>query len=146
MAKKWRSSESYLGNTAEARKRQRANLIPGNSWHRRSTKGLRLDCFWGIIPLKNRQEIFEAFENKRDFKEIENMPKEELKDKKYLADWWNKQELEDKKIIYENDITTFTKESVSWLLKDMEKCLKKKLEETGYRLKKPLPLSRVNGA
>ncbi|MBA7557671.1 hypothetical protein ES705_50440 [subsurface metagenome] len=55
------------------------------------------------------------------------MPKEELKDKKYLDDWWDKQELKDKKFIYENEITTLTKESVSWLLKDMQKCLKKKL-------------------
>jgi len=123
----YRSTESYLGNTAEARERQRANLIPGNSWHRRRTKGLRLDCFWGIISLKNRQEIFDAFDNKKDFKEIENMPKEELKDKKYLDDWWSKQELKDKIFIYKNEITTLTKESVSWLLKDMQKCLKKKL-------------------
>ena len=126
---KFRNAQSYYGNTAEARKRQRANLIPGNPWQKRRTKGLRLDCFWEIMPLKNKQEIFEAFENKKGFKEIENMPKEELKDKKYLADWWDKQELEDKKFIYKNEITALTKESVSWLLKDIEKCLKKKLKE-----------------
>ncbi|GAH54528.1 unnamed protein product [marine sediment metagenome] len=126
---KFRNAQSYYGNTAEARKRQRANLIPGNPWQKRRTKELRLDCFWESIPLKNRQEIFEAFENKKDFKEIENMPKEELKDKKYLADWWDKQELKDKKFIYKNEITAFTKELISWLLKDMEKCLKKKLKE-----------------
>ncbi|MBA7647701.1 hypothetical protein ES703_55479 [subsurface metagenome] len=129
MARKFRNAQSYYGNTAEARKRQRANLIPGNTWQKRRTKELRLDCFWEIIPLKNRQEIFEAFENKKDFKEIKNIPKEELKDKKYLADWWGKLELEDKKFIYKNEITALTKESVSWLLKDMEKCLKKKLKE-----------------
>ena len=129
MARKFRNAQSYYGNTAEARKRQRANLIPGNSWQKRKTQELRLGCFWEIIPLKNRQEIFEAFENKKDFKEIKNMPKEELKDKKYLADWWDKQGLEDKKFIYKNEITALTKESVSWLLKDMEKCLKKKLKE-----------------
>ncbi|MBA7576504.1 hypothetical protein ES695_14780 [Candidatus Atribacteria bacterium 1244-E10-H5-B2] len=127
MAKKWRSTESHLGNTAEARERQRANLIPGNSWYRRKTKGLRLDCFWGVMPLKDRQDIFEAFENRKDLKEIDNMPEEELKDKKYLAEWWSKQELEDKKFIYKNEMTTLAKESVSWLLKGIEKCLKKKL-------------------
>jgi len=126
---KFRNAQSYYGNTAEARRRQRANLIPGNPWQKRRTKELRLDCFWEIIPLKNRQEIFEAFENKKDFKEIENMPKEELKDKKYLADWWGKQGLEHKIFIYKNEITSLTKESVSWLLKDIEKCLKKKLKE-----------------
>ncbi len=126
---KFRNAQSYYGNTAEARKRQRANLIPGNPWQKRRTKELRLDCFWEIIPLKNRQEIFEAFENKRDFKEIKDMPKEELKDKKYLVDWWDKQELEDKKFIYKKEITALTKESISWLLKDIEKCLKKKLKE-----------------
>ena len=127
MGGKWRSTESYLGNTAEARERQRANLIPGNSWYRRRTKGLRLDCFWGVMPLKDRQDIFEAFENRKDLKEIDNMPEEELKDKKYLAEWWSKQELEDKKFIYKNEMTTLAKESVSWLLKGIEKCLKKKL-------------------
>ena len=81
--------------------------VPGNTQQKETEKS-RLDCFWGIIPLKNRQEIFDAFDNKKDFKEIENMPK-------------------DKIFIYKNEVTALTKESVSWLLKDMQKCLKKKL-------------------
>lgn len=129
MAKK-RSKESYYGNNEEMIRRQRSGLIPGgNIYQKRKISEARLCCWWEIIPLKNRQEIFEAFENKRDFEEIENMPKEELKDKKYLADWWCKQELEDKKFIYKNEMDAFTKESKSEIYEDMGKCLKEKLEK-----------------
>jgi len=127
MAKKWRSAESYLGNTAEARRNQRANLIPGNPWQKRRTKELRLDCFWEIIPLKNRQEIFEAYENKRSYEDIPK--KEELKDRGYLNNWWGELALESKISIYKEAIAGLTKESRSEIYKDIEECLKKKLEK-----------------
>ena len=123
---KFRSAQSYCGNTAEARKRQRANLIPGNSWQKRRTKELRLDCFWEIIPLKNRQEIFEAFENKGSYK---SMPKEELKNEIYLNNWWGELALESKISICKEAMSGLTKEARSEIYKDVEKCLKKKLEK-----------------
>ncbi|MBA7586767.1 hypothetical protein ES695_11130 [Candidatus Atribacteria bacterium 1244-E10-H5-B2] len=129
MIKKWRSAESYLGNTKQARINQRANLIPGNSWQKRRIKELRLGCFWEIIPLKNRQEIFKAFENKRGFEEIKNMPKEELKGRDYLNGWWGELALESKISIYKKVMSGLTKESRSEIYRDMEKCLKGKLEK-----------------
>ena len=126
MAKKFRNAQSYYGNTAEARKRQRANLIPGNPWQKRKTKELRLNCWWELSALKDKRFIFEKYENDRDSK---SMPKEELKNEIYLNNWWRELVLERKISIYKEIMSGLTKESRSEIFKDMEKCLKKKLEK-----------------
>ena len=148
---KKRNKSSYIGNTKEARKRQLANLISGGDmYNRRRVQEARLGCFWEIIPLANRQEIFEVRVNDRCISnyakkdpqflklvefakgegwEYVDIPKEELKDEKYLADWWDRQELGEKKFIYKNEITALARDTVSWILKDMEKCLKKKIRK-----------------
>lgn len=148
---KKRSRSSYIGNTKEARKRQLANLISGaDSYQRKRVQEARLGCFWEAIPLKSKQEIFEVRVNDRcistyvkketRFPEILkvgkkydleyiDVPVEELKDEKYLADWWDRQELGEKQFIYKNEITYLSKETISWILKYMEKCLKKKLKK-----------------
>jgi len=149
MAKKFRSAESYYGNTKKARERQRSNLVGGNIYRKRQVSELRFDCWWEVMPLESRQEIFEARVNGRfistylkkypDFQEtvriskakygIEyvDIPKEKLKDKKYLVDWWGKQEFEEKKYIYKNDMAGYDKKTRNCIFNDMEKCLKEKL-------------------
>ncbi|GAI30437.1 unnamed protein product, partial [marine sediment metagenome] len=97
---KFRNAKSYYGNTAEARKRQRANLIPGNAWDKRRRKKLRLDCWWEVMPLGNIQEIYEMYVNKRV---IEDTPKREIKDEKYLDEWWEELTIEDKEWIHKWD-------------------------------------------
>ena len=126
MIKKWRSAESYLGNTKQARINQRANLIPGNSWQKRRTKELKLGCWWELSTLKDKQSIFEVYENKRSYK---NIPKEELRSGDYLNNWWSELVLESKISIYKKIMSGLTKESRAEIFKDMEKCLKEKLEK-----------------
>jgi hypothetical protein len=124
MAKKWRSAESYLGNTAEARRNQRANLIPGNSWQKRKTQELRLECFWEYAELESKQMIYENFENDRDYEKVD---KKELKDEKYLDIWWDSFDFEDKKLINKEVISWQKSEFRSEHLKRMQECLNKKL-------------------
>lgn len=124
MVKKWRSAESYYGNTAEARRNQRANLIPGNAWRKRKTRGLRLDCFWEDGDFGNRQMIYEDFVNGRDYEKVD---KKELKDEKFLTDWWEYLDLEDKKLIYKEVMSWQDPEFKARHLKRINKCLKKKL-------------------
>ncbi|GAH85456.1 unnamed protein product [marine sediment metagenome] len=126
MAKKWRSAESYLGNTAEARKRQRANLIPGNAWDKRNRKKLKLDCWWEVMPLGDIQEIYEMYVNERAIKDT---PKGEIKDEKYLDEWWEGLTIEDKEWIYKWDMKVYPKEIQSKILKDIYKLLEKKIKE-----------------
>ena len=123
---KFRNAESYLGNTAGARKRQRANLIPGNTWQKRRTQEFRVACFWEYADPRAKQMIYENFENERNIKGI---PKKELKDEKYIDNWWRELVLERKISIYKKVMSGHTKESRSEIFKDMEKCLKKKLEK-----------------
>ena len=125
MARKKRSKESYYGNTSEARRMQRDNLIPGDQKRRRKMQGARYDCWWEPSALKDKQSIFEAYKNDRDFKDV---PKEELKSGDYLDNWWSELVLESKISIYKKAMSGLTKESRSEIFKDMEKCLKKKLE------------------
>ncbi len=126
MAKKFRNAQSYCGNTAEARKMQRANLIPGDQKRRRKIRGARYDCWWELSTLKDKQSIFEKYENDRDSK---SMPKEELKSKDHLNNWWGELALGSKISIYKEAMSVLTKESRSEIFKDMEKCLKDKLEK-----------------
>lgn len=120
---KKRSKESYYGNTAEARKMQRSNLIPGGKDERRKIQGARYDCWWEPSALRNKQSIFEVYENDRASKDV---PEEELKGEDYLNNWWGKLVLESKMSIYKKAMSGLTKESRSDIFKDMEKCLKKK--------------------
>lgn len=124
--RKFRNAQSYYGNTIEARKRQRANLIPGNSWQKRKIKELRLDCWWELSTLKDKRFILEKYENDRDSK---SMPKEELKNEIYLNNWWRELSLESKISIYKKAMSGLTKEVRAEIFKDMEKCLKEKLEK-----------------
>jgi len=124
MARKFRSAESYLGNTAEARRRQRSNLVPGNIYRKMQVSELRFDCFFEVMPLENEQEIYENHKNKRG---LEDTPKKELKDKEFLNTWWVGQDFEEKEFIYKNDIVGYDKKTRSMIFNDMEKCLKKKL-------------------
>ena len=122
---KKRSKGSYYGNTAEARKMQRSNLIPGGKDERRKIQGARYDCWWELSALKDKQSIFKTYKNDRASKDI---PKEELKGEDYLNNWWRELVLESKISIYKKAMSGLTKESRSEIFKDMEKCLKGKLE------------------
>ena len=126
MARKKRSKESYYGNTPESRARQRANLIPGGKDEGRKIQGVRYDCWWEPSALKDKQSIFEEYENDRDSKDV---PKEELKSGDYLNNWWRELVLESKISIYKKVMSKHTKESRSEIFKDMKKCLKRKLEK-----------------
>ena len=123
---KKRSKGSYYGNTEEARKMQRSNLIPGGKDERRKIQGARYDCWWELSALRDKQSIFEVYENKRSYK---NVPEEELKDRDYLNGWWGELALESKISIYKKMMSGLTEESRSEIFKDMEKCLKDKLEK-----------------
>jgi hypothetical protein len=122
---KKRSKGSYYGNTAEARKMQRSNLIPGGKDERRKIQGARYDCWWELSALKDKQSIFKTYKNDRASKDI---PKEKLKGEDYLNNWWRELILESKISIYKKAMSGLTKESRSEIFKDMEKCLKGKLE------------------
>ena len=123
---KKRSKGSYYGNTAEARKMQRSNLIPGGKDERRKIQGARYDCWWELSALKDKQSIFKTYKNDRASKDI---PKEKLKGEDYLNNWWRELILESKISIYKKAMSGLTKESRSEIFKDMEECLKKKLEK-----------------
>ena len=123
---KKRSKESYYGNTEEARKMQRSNLIPGGKDERRKIQGARYDCWWELSALKDKQSIFEEHENDRDFKDV---PKEELKGGDYLNNWWGELALGSKISIYKKAMSKHTKELRSEIFKDMEKCLEEKLKK-----------------
>jgi len=124
MAKKKRSKSSYYGNTKEARRRQRSNLVGGNVYRKRQVSELRFDCFFEVMSLENEQEIYENYKNGRSLKDT---PKKELKDEKFLNTWWAGLDFEEKKFIYKNDIVAYDKKTRSMIFNDMEKCLKKKL-------------------
>jgi hypothetical protein len=123
---KKRSKGSYYGNTEEARKMQRANLIPGGKDERRKIQGARYDCWWELSTLRDKQSIFKTYKNDRASKDI---PKEELRSGDYLNNWWSELVLESKISIYKKVMSGLTEESRSGIYKDMEKCLKDKLEK-----------------
>ncbi len=103
MGRKFRSAESYYGNTEQARKNQRSNITPGNTWQKRKIGQLRSRLFWESCNLESKQMIYEYFENERM---IEDVPKRELKGEKHIDNWWNRKDLEEKKSI--------SKEVLSW--------------------------------
>lgn len=124
--RKFRSAESYLGNTEQARLNQRANITPGNTWQKRKIRLLRIDCFWEFADIVNKQAFYEYFENERDIYVVK-VSKRELKGEKFIDDWWDKLEIE-----VNQDII---KEVLSWQdqkfrmrhFKHINKCLEKKL-------------------
>ncbi|MBA7556186.1 hypothetical protein ES705_48885 [subsurface metagenome] len=126
MAKKKRSKESYYGNTAEARKMQKSNLIPGGKDERRKIRGARYDCWWELSAIRDKQSILKTYKNDRASKDV---PEEELKSEDYLNNWWVELALEGKMSIYKKIMSGLTEESRSEIFKDMEKCLKEKLEK-----------------
>lgn len=121
---KFRNAQSYYGNSEQARRNQRANLTPGNTWQKRKIKRLRTDCWWEFCNIEDKQMIYEYFENERD---IKNVSKKELKHERYIDKWWLGLEPEVKEDI--------TKKILSWQdqkfrtrhFKRINKCLEKKL-------------------
>ncbi|MBA7564860.1 hypothetical protein ES695_07785 [Candidatus Atribacteria bacterium 1244-E10-H5-B2] len=124
MGKKFRNAQSYYGNSEQARRNQRSNLTPGNSWQKREIKRLRLDCFWEYGELEDKQMIYENFENERD---IGNVPKRELKQERYIDDWWLGLEPEVKEDIIKKILSWQTQKFRTRHFKRVNKCLEKKL-------------------
>ena len=131
---KFRRAQSYYGRTEQAKKNQRGNLIPGGTWRKKRTEGMRLECWWEGADLESKQFMFEGYENNRD---IEDIPKKKLKDEKFLNDWWdslelgNKREGEGKKFIYWWIMDGLEKKQKASILKHTQECLKKKLALMG---------------
>lgn len=127
-----RSAESYTGNTPEARKIQRANLIPGNTWQKKHTKELKLNCWWENADLESKQFIFEGCEKGRD---IDQVAKDELQEEIELDYWWEKLDIKDKKRIYDLMMDPMDKGQKVQILDNVEECLKEKLELEKVRSK-----------
>ncbi|MBA7568509.1 hypothetical protein ES695_15255 [Candidatus Atribacteria bacterium 1244-E10-H5-B2] len=121
---KFRNAQSYYGNSEQARKNQRSNLIPGNTWQKRKIKQLRIDCFWEYSSIEDVQMIYEYFENKRDIKDV---PKRELRGEKYIDKWWSGLELEVKEDIIKKILSWQTQKFRTRHFKRINKCLEKKL-------------------
>jgi len=102
---------------------------PGNTWQKEKEE-LRLDCWWEGADLESKQYQFEGYENNRDSKDV---PKKELKDEKFLDEWWNNLELgnrregEGKRFAYWWIMNGMEKEQKTAILKDVQECLKEKL-------------------
>ncbi|MBA7485342.1 hypothetical protein ES707_20887 [subsurface metagenome] len=125
---KFRSAKSYYGRTPEAKENQRKNLVPGGPWQKKRIENFRLICWWGIADLETKQFIYEGYENDRD---IEDVPKEELKSEKYINGWWDIVDLEDKKFIYKAIMDPLPPGQKALILKHTQKCLKEKLALMG---------------
>ena len=124
MGRKFRSAESYYGNSEQARRNQRANLTPGNTWQKRKIKQLRIDCWWEYGDLEDKQITYEYFENERD---IKNVPKRELRGEKYIDKWWSRLELEVKEDIIKKILSWQDQKFRTRHFKRINKCLEKKL-------------------
>ena len=119
-----RTRSSYWGKTKEAIKRQRAGLIPGGEYQKRNVREIRYNCFWELSLLGDKQFIFYG---STGGKEIKDIPKEELKDKKYLNDWWVLLEFEDRKHIYWSMMGPLSQEEKAPILNEIKECMEKKL-------------------
>jgi hypothetical protein len=124
MARKFRSAESYYGNTAGARKNQRGNLVPGNTWQKRRIRELRLDCWWEGAELESKLFMFEGYENGR---RVEDVPEKEMKSEKWLDDWWAELDLKVKKHIYWAIMEALSKEEKAPILEHTRERLERKL-------------------
>ncbi|GAI66885.1 unnamed protein product [marine sediment metagenome] len=122
--KKFRSAESYLGNSPQKKRNQRANLTPGNTWQKRRTKELRIGCFWSFQNIEDKQDTYEYFQNDRM---AEDVPKREFKHEKYIDNWWDKLEIEVKEDIIKQILSWQTPKFKTRYFKRVNKCLEKKL-------------------
>lgn len=127
MAKsKYRNVGSYYGRTEQAKKKQRSNLIPGgNIYQKKKVSEAKINCFWECIAVEDLRWIFEWYVNHRFYKDI---PEGELKSEEFLDNWWKGLDLEDKKTVYKNAMKRMIPEEREHYLKEIEKCLKKKLK------------------
>lgn len=124
---KFRRAGSYYGRTEQAKKKQRSNLIPGgNIYQKKKVSEARINCFWEVIAIEDLRWIFEWYVNDRFYKDI---PEEELKSEEFLDDWWNGLDFEDKKTVYKNAMKRKIPEEREHYLKEIEKCLKKRLKD-----------------
>ncbi|MBA7525040.1 hypothetical protein ES705_17187 [subsurface metagenome] len=121
---KFRNAQSYYGNSEQARRNQRANLTPGNTWQKGQIKQIRIRLFWEDCDLESKQMFYEEFENGRD---INNVPKRKLKQEKYINNWWDNLEIEFKKDIIKKILSRQTQKFRTRLFKRINKCLKKEL-------------------
>jgi len=124
MGRKFRNAQSYYGNSEQAQRNQRANLTPGNDWQKRKIKQLRIDCWWEFGDLEDKQFIYEYFENERN---IDNVPKRELRGEKYIDKWWLELELEFKRVIIKKVLSWQDQKFRTRHFKRINKCLEKKL-------------------
>ena len=118
---KIRTRSSYWGKTKEAIKRQRSGLILGSQ--KREGQEIRYSCFWEISTLDDKQFIFYG----RMDRNIKYIPKKELKSEAWLDNWWNRQELEEKKHLYWSIMEPFSQEEKAPILNDIQECMEKKL-------------------
>jgi len=121
---RYRSAESYHGQTVELKENQRGNLVPGGPWQKRRIKELRLNCWWEGADLESKQFVYEGHINNRDIKDV---PGGELKDEKFLDAWWSKLEFEDKKYLYWAIMNPLSKKEKAHILKNTRECLNEKL-------------------
>jgi len=126
MGRKFRNAQSYYGNSEQARKNQRGNLTPGNTWQKRQIKQIRIRLFWEECDLKSKQMIYEYFENERY---IDNVPKRELRGEKHIVDWWDKLELEVKRDIIKKVLSWQDQKARTRHFKRMNRYLKEELAE-----------------
>jgi len=126
MGKKFRSAESYYGNTPEARANQRANISPGNTSQKRKIGQLRIKLFWEYGDLESRRRIYEHFENGRV---IEDVPKRELRGEKHINNWWDSLSLEEKKPIRREVLRWQTQKFRTRFFKNINRYLKEELDE-----------------
>ncbi|MBA7559258.1 hypothetical protein ES695_11400 [Candidatus Atribacteria bacterium 1244-E10-H5-B2] len=124
--RKFRSAESYYGNTEQARKNQRSNITPGNTWQKRKIGQLRIRLFWEDGGLELKQIIYEQFENERS---IEDVPKRELRGEKYIDNWWDSLSLEEKKSIRKEVLSWQTQKFRTRFFKCINRYLKEELAE-----------------
>jgi len=123
--KRKRTKSSYYGNTPEMIKIQRLNITPGNAWDKRHKKEMKLNCWWEIADLDSKQIMYEGYQNKKD---IEDVPKKELKDEEFLNEWWPELEIEDWEYIYKVMMKELTKEHKASILKNVYECLEEKIK------------------
>ena len=122
--RKFRSAESYYGNTEQARKNQRSNITPGNTWQKRKIGQLRIRLFWESCNLESKQMIYEYFKNERI---IEDVPKIELRGEKHIDNWWDRKDLEEKKSVSKEVLSWQTPKHRARHFKRMNRYLKEEL-------------------
>jgi len=132
--KSTRSAESYVGNTPEAKRKQRRNLVPGNTWAKMHRKELRIDCWWWTLPLVDIQCIYEIHINDRV---SDDTPKEELKSEDFLDNvWWDGLKVEQKEKIVKWWDSVFGEEDIKKHRKDQDERLEEEIEKEKLEIEK----------